>query len=342
MLEANNAHPPMVLRVDLSRSSRPPTCASWQPPALTALEIQWAPAALSFEAPDGGRPPAGLRGGRVSVQDAGAQLAAPLLEARPGCACSMPARPRAVRPATCSSCSARAPISPARRHRRRRARAGEENLRRLGRTARLIEADMREPATFWDGRPFERILLDAPCSATGVIRRHPDIKLLRRPADIPAFAAAQLAILRAASRMLAPGGRMLYSTCSVLPEENEEVVAAFLGTSPDTRRQRLPPARLAPGRPRASGRGAAPAGSRGGDRRLLLCLSRKDNGRNLSHVPASRRVRPSYRCIHATRDHKATARRGPAAGGAAVALWSRTARPGPTRSMASSRCARRT
>src|SRR5207302_5985209 len=92
------------------------------------------------------------------------------------------------------------------------------------RTARVVAADVRDPGSFWDGRPFERILVDAPCPSTGVIRRHPDIKLLRRPGDIPALAAGQLAILRAAVTLLAPGGRLLYSTCSILPAENQEAV----------------------------------------------------------------------------------------------------------------------
>jgi len=92
----------------------------------------------------------------------------------------------------------------------------------------VLSGDLRQPDTFWDGRPYERILVDAPCSSTGVIRRHPDIKLLRRSSDIGPLAATQLALLRAATRMLAPGGRLLYCTCSVLPEENEAVVAQLL------------------------------------------------------------------------------------------------------------------
>jgi 16S rRNA (cytosine967-C5)-methyltransferase len=107
-----------------------------------------------------------------------------------------------------------------------------ENLRRLRRSARMCVADAREPAAFSDGRPYDRILIDAPCSATGVIRRHPDIKLLRRDADVPAMAGVQLAILRAAVSLLAPGGRLVYSTCSLLPEENEQVVTALLAAEP--------------------------------------------------------------------------------------------------------------
>jgi len=99
-----------------------------------------------------------------------------------------------------------------------------------------------------DGPLFDRILVDAPCSSTGVIRRHPDIKLLRRPGDIGAFAALQLEILRAAFAVLAPGGRLLYCTCSVLPAENEEVVQRFLGEEPRARQASTPSAaQLAPG-----------------------------------------------------------------------------------------------
>ena len=85
-----------------------------------------------------------------------------------------------------------------------------------------------KPACWWDGRPFERILLDVPCSGTGVIRRHPDIKLLRRVDDIPRFAAQQAALLRSCYGLLAPGGRLVYASCSILRAENAEVVGRFL------------------------------------------------------------------------------------------------------------------
>jgi 16S rRNA (cytosine967-C5)-methyltransferase len=139
-----------------------------------------------------------------------------------------------------------------------------------------LVGDARKPATFWDGRPFERILVDAPCSSTGVIRRHPDIKLLRRPADIPAFAATQLAILRAAAGLLAPGGRMLYSTCSVLPEENEQVVAALLGAEPgitlagSARELSFVPGALA----RAAGTQLLPGSEAGTDGFYYACLEK--------------------------------------------------------------------
>jgi 16S rRNA (cytosine967-C5)-methyltransferase len=110
----------------------------------------------------------------------------------------------------------------------RRINRVQENLDRLHRKATLVVADVRTPDDFWDGRPFDRILVDAPCSSTGVIRRHPDIKLLRRPTDIAALATTQLEILKACFRMLAPGGRLIYSTCSVVSEESEGVLADFL------------------------------------------------------------------------------------------------------------------
>jgi 16S rRNA (cytosine967-C5)-methyltransferase len=120
----------------------------------------------------------------------------------------------------------------------------EDNLRRLRRSAHVRQGDVRVPATFWDGRAFDRVLLDAPCSSTGVIRRHPDIKLLRRESDVAGFAQAQLEMLRASFRMLASGGRLIYATCSVLRAENDGVMREFLteeGSARLTRIDRLPP-----------------------------------------------------------------------------------------------------
>ncbi|MDE2250202.1 MAG: 16S rRNA (cytosine(967)-C(5))-methyltransferase, partial [Gammaproteobacteria bacterium] len=110
-----------------------------------------------------------------------------------------------------------------------------DNLRRLGREARLVQADLCAPPAWWDGTPFDAILLDAPCSGTGVIRRHPDIKLLRRAADIGGFAARQSALLRGCWPLLRRGGRLLYATCSVLPAENAAVLGAFMAATPGAR-----------------------------------------------------------------------------------------------------------
>jgi 16S rRNA (cytosine967-C5)-methyltransferase len=102
-----------------------------------------------------------------------------------------------------------------------------ENLARLGLTARLVAGDAAEPTTWWDGRPFDRILLDAPCSALGVIRRHPDIKVLRRPEDVARVVKLQQRLLRALWPLLAPGGRLVYATCTFLKCENDGQIAAF-------------------------------------------------------------------------------------------------------------------
>jgi 16S rRNA (cytosine967-C5)-methyltransferase len=222
----------------------------------------------------------GFSEGRVSVQDAGAQLAAPLLAAEPGMrvldACAAPGgktghlleySPRLGELVAVDIDAARVGRI-------------EENLRRLQRTARLVAADVRAPATFWDGRPFDRILLDAPCSSTGVIRRHPDIKLLRRTDDIRTLAAAQLEILRAVFGMLAVGGRLLYSTCSVLPDENQKVVEGFLATEPRARALSLPATvALAPGAlERGTGVQLLPGATAGTDGFYYACLEKTTAG----------------------------------------------------------------
>jgi 16S rRNA (cytosine967-C5)-methyltransferase len=111
----------------------------------------------------------------------------------------------------------------------------KENLDRLGLSAELIAADARATDQWWDGKPFQRILLDAPCSATGVIRRHPDIKLTRQADDIPALATLQGELLDALWPTLQVGGILLYATCSTLPTENTEVIDAFLARTPGAR-----------------------------------------------------------------------------------------------------------
>ena len=116
-----------------------------------------------------------------------------------------------------------------------RAQAIPENLGRLGVSATLVCGDASTPETWWDGGEFDAILLDAPCSASGVIRRHPDIKLLRREGDVGRFAAVQRALLDSLWSLLAPGGRLLYVTCSVLGAENDGVVGAFLEETEDAR-----------------------------------------------------------------------------------------------------------
>jgi 16S rRNA (cytosine967-C5)-methyltransferase len=228
VLDANNAHPPMVLRLDLSRRKRDEYLSELRAAGIAARPMSWAPSALRLEEPIALAQLPGFSEGVVSVQDAGAQMAAPWLGARGGMrvldACAAPGgKTGHLLEHTPDLAEVVAVDIDALRVERI-----AENLQRLQRSAQLVVGDIRQPEGFWDGRPFDRILLDAPCSSTGVIRRHPDIKLLRRSDDISAFARTQLEILQACFGMLAPGGRLLYCTCSVLPQENGAVVESFL------------------------------------------------------------------------------------------------------------------
>jgi 16S rRNA (cytosine967-C5)-methyltransferase len=215
----------------------------------------------------------------VSVQDAGAQLAADLLQVSPRMrvldVCAAPGGKTGhllelMGPAADLTA---VDIDPD------RAELIAGNLRRMQRGALVCVGDAADPATFWNGRPFDRILVDAPCSSTGVIRRHPDIKLLRRSTDIPGFVAVQLAILRAALTMLAEGGRLLYSTCSVLPAENEEVVAATLEGNPAVRPAALAAAAEVPGAlQQRFGVQLLPGAAAGTDGFYYACLEKTTTG----------------------------------------------------------------
>jgi 16S rRNA (cytosine967-C5)-methyltransferase len=241
ILEAGNEHPPLVVRVDRTRSSVRQYLVELAEAGTSAHALSWAPAAVELERAVGVAALPGFKEGVVSVQDAGAQLAAVLLDARPGMrvldACAAPGgKTGHLLEHTAQLAELVAVDIDAARSARI-----SENLERLSRTATLVVADMRHPQGFWDGRPFDRILLDAPCSATGVIRRHPDIKLLRREKDIAKMARVQLEILRACFGLLGAQGRILYSTCSLLPAENEEVIARFLAAEPLARPVPMPP-----------------------------------------------------------------------------------------------------
>ncbi|MDE2050210.1 MAG: 16S rRNA (cytosine(967)-C(5))-methyltransferase RsmB [Gammaproteobacteria bacterium] len=286
ILQANNAHPPMVLRLNTRR--RPPAdyLADLAAAALGGSLVDWTggaqagSVAVVLERPVAVAALPGFKEGWVSVQDGGAQLAPMLLDVSPGMrvldACAAPGTKTshllesAAGPLDLTAVDIDAG----------RLRRVEENLSRLGLRARLVAADVRDPASFWDGRPFDRILVDAPCSGTGVIRRHPDIKLLRRAEDVVSFAAAQLEILRAAFGMLAPGGRLVYATCSVLPAENEAVVSRFLQEEP-----RACPAVMPRGEELAPGGLARPVGTQllcggaaGSDGFYYACLEKTTRG----------------------------------------------------------------
>jgi 16S rRNA (cytosine967-C5)-methyltransferase len=218
----------MTLRVNLARGSRDVYLGELAAAGIAASVCARSDAGITLgEARDVAALP-GFDAGRCSVQDESAQLAAPLLAPQPGerilDGCAAPGGKTGhllelEHTLALVACDVSA---------ERLARV-EENLSRLGLAATLVAADLREPGE--DLRalaPFDAVLLDVPCSATGVIRRHPDIKVLRREEDIPGFAAQQSELLSSSWELLQPGGRLLYVTCSVLKAENSDVIADFL------------------------------------------------------------------------------------------------------------------
>jgi 16S rRNA (cytosine967-C5)-methyltransferase len=276
ILDGGNQHPPLVLRLDLTRTSVAQYLAELTRLNFAARSIAWAPAAVELEEGVAIAELPGFAEGVVSVQDAGAQLAAPLLDTRPGMrvldACAAPGGKTGhiLENTPALGELVALDIDAARSVRI------SDNLKRLSRQATLVVADIRNPQGFWDGRPFDRILADVPCSATGVIRRHPDIKLLRRPNDIAGFARTQLEILHAAFGMLAFGGRLLYSTCSVLPAENEEIIERFLTREPKARLAPMPPGDLLPpgAQRRVAGVQLLPGAQAGTDGFYYACLEK--------------------------------------------------------------------
>lgn len=229
ILAQSNERAPMTLRVNLRRSSPQAYMRKLEQSGIGALWLFGA--AVLLDSPRRVEVLPGFAEGEVSVQDAGAQCAAPLLDVAAGMrvldACAAPGG-KAAHILELAECRLTAvDIDPA--------RAGriEENCARLGLRAQVAVGDCAAPRSFWDGEPFQRILLDAPCSASGVTRRHPDIKWLRREADIARFGATQRAMLEALWPLLAPDGKLLYATCSVFPGENASQVDAFGERHPD-------------------------------------------------------------------------------------------------------------
>jgi 16S rRNA (cytosine967-C5)-methyltransferase len=232
---ANNAHPPMILRVNRRHQGRDGYLALLTEAGIEASPCQFSADGIVLAKACDVRELPGFQQGWISVQDEAAQLAAELLDLAPGQrvldACCAPGGK------TCHLLEAEAGLKAvvAVDLEAKRLVRVRENLDRLGLDAQLIAADGRDTAAWWDGQPFQRILLDAPCSATGVIRRHPDIKLTRQPDDIAALAVLQGELLDALWPTLAVGGILLYATCSTLPTENTEVIEAFLGRTAGAR-----------------------------------------------------------------------------------------------------------
>jgi 16S rRNA (cytosine967-C5)-methyltransferase len=261
LLDADNEHPPMTLRVNARRGGTAGYVARLAAQGIAGRVI--GAHAVVLEQP---RPVAQIPGfatGEVSVQDASAQRAAPLLiggglppGARVLDACAAPGGKTAHLLELAELDVLAIDRDPARLAR------VQDTLDRVGLRARLLAADASEPATWWDGVPFAAILLDAPCSASSIVRRHPDVRWLRRASDVEALAATQARLLAALWPLLAPGGRLLYCSCSLFKAEGQDRIDAFLQRQGTAAAARLLPS---PGHllplPDNSGDGAAPTGA---------------------------------------------------------------------------------
>jgi len=232
IVEANNQRPPMSLRVNRRLHGRDAYQRLLAQEGMTSLPSPHAPDALTLDQAVNVEQLPGFAQGEVSVQDAAAQLAAVLLNPQPGMrvldACAAPGGKTGHLLEICDEVELIALDIE-----KKRLTRIAQNLTRLGLSAELVCADAADTASWWDGRPFDRILLDAPCSASGVIRRHPDIKLLRHASDIEQLVVLQEKILNALWPLLAPGGMLVYATCSVLPQENGDQLANFLANHED-------------------------------------------------------------------------------------------------------------
>ncbi len=246
IIAAGNDYPPMCLRVNTSRlrvnkekSSRDDYLTALGNAGIAASPCELAADGLRLAQPVDVDQLPGFDDGHVSVQDEAAQLAARLLDPQPGerilDACAAPGGKTGhlleLQPQLAELIALDSDAE--------RLERVADNLRRLQLDAQLLLGDAGTPDDWYDGRPFDRILLDAPCSGTGVIRRHPDIKVLRSAADIDALAKLQGELLRALWPLLKPGGTLLYVTCSILPTENRDVASAFLAETTDAKEQQI-------------------------------------------------------------------------------------------------------
>lgn len=231
IITANNIHPPFSLRVNLSHLSRDAYCAQLDEQQISYQLIPHTEAGIILNQAQPVQDLPGFHQGDVSVQDGAAQLAGPLLELQPGLrvldACCAPGGKLGqlleLEPSLhCSGIDIDS----------QRLQKVRSNCERLGISPTLIDADATQTG-WWDKQMFDRILLDAPCSATGIIRRHPDIKLLRTLKEIQAITVIQTQILSNLWSLLMPGGILVYATCSIMPEENSHIIKKFLAQHPD-------------------------------------------------------------------------------------------------------------
>ncbi|MFQ5760784.1 MAG: 16S rRNA (cytosine(967)-C(5))-methyltransferase RsmB [Acidiferrobacterales bacterium] len=270
IVDANNERPPMTLRVNLRRNSRETYQQALRDASLSATAVEHTDCSLTLDRPVPVTTLPQFAQGSVSVQDAGAQLAAPLLELKPGervldaCAapggklCHMLERYPTANIVAVEKDPTRIALI-------------EENLARLQLNAAVIVGDAANPDSWWDDQQFDWILADVPCSATGIVRRHPDIKVRRHADDLRKLTAIQSDIIEGLWPLLRSGGKLLYVTCSILAAENEGQISTFLGRHADATTVALS---LPVGVPRKLGIQLLP-GQQGMDGFYYACLQKK-------------------------------------------------------------------
>jgi 16S rRNA (cytosine967-C5)-methyltransferase len=232
IFEANNGRPPLTLRINRTKTSREQYAERLTTAGIEFSLCEFSADGITLKSATDITQLPNFEAGWLSVQDEAAQLSAQILDLQPTLrvldACCAPGGK------TCHMLEQQPSLEMvALDVDEMRLQRVSENLARLQLNAQLIAGDAAATDEWWDGKLFDRILLDAPCSATGVIRRHPDIKMLRRPADIAKLSDIQAQLLRAMWPLLKPGGLLLYATCSILPDENNVLVSDFIDQQSD-------------------------------------------------------------------------------------------------------------
>lgn len=232
LIAANNQHPPFSLRLNTGKISRDAYLTLLNETGINAKPTQYSPYGITLGHATDPRKLPHFTEGWLSVQDEAAQLSGDLLQLSPKLkvldACSAPGGKTGHLLELEPTLAVTALDADERRLNRVR-----ENLTRLEVSANIICGDGTKPADWWDGEQFDRILLDAPCSATGIIRRHPDIKVLRTPEELDRLGELQQQLLKSLWPLLKPGGILLYATCSIMPKENTRIIEAFLARQKD-------------------------------------------------------------------------------------------------------------